>query len=97
MSIARIGETQAKPESIEALREFLLSIMPGIKATKGCESVTLYQSQEEPTKFTMIEIWDSVESHKAAVREISPEDLAKVKAMLASAPRGEYFSQIQNK
>ena len=42
MSIARIGETQAKPEAIESLREFLLSIMPGIGAAAGCESVTLY-------------------------------------------------------
>lgn len=94
MSIARIGETQAKPESIEALREFLLSIMPGIKATKGCESVTLYQSQEDPTRFTMIEIWDSVESHKAAVREISPNDLVKIRAMLACAPSGSYFDLV---
>ena len=96
MSIARIGKTQAKPESIEALRQFLLSIMPGIRATKGCESVALYQSQEDPTHFTMIEIWDSIEAHKAAIQEISPDDIAKVKTMLASAPRGEYFSRIQN-
>jgi quinol monooxygenase YgiN len=94
MSIARIGETQAKTEAIEELRTFLESIMPGIKATKGCESVALYQSQEDPTRFTMIEIWDSVESHQAAVQDISPEDIAKVKTMLASAPSGRYYDLI---
>ena len=94
MSIARIGETQAKPESIEALREFLQSLMPGIKATKGCESVTLYQSQEDLTRFTMIEIWDSIESHKAAVQEISPDDIARVRIMLASAPSGRYYDLL---
>ena len=69
MSITRIGESQAKPELTEAvstgsvrrLRDFLLSIMPTIKSSQGCESVTLYQSQDDPTKFTMIEVWDSVE------------------------------------
>ncbi|MFT3895936.1 MAG: antibiotic biosynthesis monooxygenase [Anaerolineales bacterium] len=96
MSIARIGETQAKPESIEELRKFWLSIMPGIKATKGCEFVTLYQSQEDPTRFTMIEIWDSVESHKAAVMDISPDDIAKVRTMLASAPSGSYFDVFES-
>jgi len=96
MSIARIGETQAKPESIGALRNFLTSIMPGIKASKGCESVTLYQSHDDPTRFTMIEVWDSIESHQAAVHDISPEDIAKIKLLLASVPSGEYFSQIQN-
>lgn len=94
MSIARIGETQAKPESIKALREFLLSIMPGIRGTEGCASVTLYQSQENPTRFIMIEIWDSVESHKAAVREIPADDIARVRAMLASAPSGSYYDLI---
>ena len=52
MSVARIGETQA-------LRDFLISIMPCIKSSQGCEYVTLYQSQDDSTKFTMIEIWDS--------------------------------------
>ena len=54
MSVYRIGETQAKPETTEALRYFLISIMPGIKASQGCESVMLYQSQDDPTKFTMM-------------------------------------------
>lgn len=94
MSIARIGETQAKPEAIEDLRSFLQSIMPGIQATKGCESVTLYQSQEDPTRFIMIEIWDSIESHKAAVMDISPEDIAKIRTLLASAPGGGYFDLV---
>jgi quinol monooxygenase YgiN len=56
MSISRIGEVQAKPELIHELREFLLSIMPGIKESEGCESVQLYQSQDGPSKFLMIEV-----------------------------------------
>lgn len=65
MTIHRIGEVQAKSEMTEALRDFLRSIMPLIKSSDGCESVTLYQSHEEPTKFTMIEVWDRIESHQA--------------------------------
>ena len=96
MSITRIGETQAKPESTEALRNFLVSIMPMIKSSRGCESVTLYQSQADPTKFTMIEVWDSIESHQASVKNIPPEKLAEIRPLLASAPSGGYFFQIQN-
>jgi quinol monooxygenase YgiN len=94
MSVARIGETRAKPETAEALRDFLISIMPGIKSSEGCESVTLYQSQDDPTKFTMIEIWDSVESHQSSVRNIPPEKLAEIQRWLASPPRGEYHNLI---
>jgi hypothetical protein len=87
MSIFRIGETQAKPETIEALRDFLLSIMPGIKASHGCESVQLYQSQDDPTKFTMIEVWDSV--------EIPPELIAQIRPLLGGAPGGAYFELVE--
>jgi quinol monooxygenase YgiN len=94
MSIARIGETQAKPENIDALRDFLLSIMPGIKSSQGCESVALYQSQDDSTKFTMIEIWDSVESHQASVSNIPPEKLAEIRPLLAAAPSGRYNNLV---
>lgn len=94
MSIYRIGETQAKPESIQKLRDFLLSIMPGIKGSPGCESVQLYQNPGDPTKFIMIEVWDSVESHRASVKDIPAELIAQIRPMLASAPRGEYFELV---
>lgn len=97
MSIYRIGETQAKPESIEELRDFLLSILPGIKASPGCESVQLYQSQADPAKFIMIEVWGSMESHQASVNEIPPELIAKIRPLLASAPSGSYFERVDQK
>ena len=96
MSISRIGETQAKPEAIKALREFLISIMPGIKSSQGCQSVTLYQSHEDPTRFTMIEIWDNTESHQASVKNIPPEMLAEIRPLLASAPSGRYYDIVSS-
>jgi quinol monooxygenase YgiN len=94
MSITRIGETQAKPELTESLRDFLISIIPMIKSSQGCESVTLYQSHDDPTKFTMIEVWDSIESHQASVKNIPPEKLTEIRPLLASAPSGGYFDLI---
>ena len=94
MSIFRIGEIQSKPELVTEMREFLISIIPAIKASPGCESVQLYQSHDEPTKFTVIEVWDSIESHQASVQNISPDDRSKIRPMLASAPRGSYFKLI---
>ena len=85
MSITRIGESLAKPETTEALRDFLLSIIPLIKSSQGCESVTLYQSHDDPTRFTMIEVWDSIESHQASVKNIPPEMLTEIRPLLASS------------
>lgn len=97
MSIYRIGEFQAKPDTIEALQDFLRSIMPLIKSAEGCESVALYQSQSDTTRFTMIEVWDSVESHQASVKNIPPEMLTEIRPLLASAPSGGYLQLIDEK
>jgi len=95
MSIARIGETQAKPESVDELRDFLISIMPGIKSSEGCESVQLFQSADEPSKFMIVEVWDSVESHQASVRNIPAEKLDEIRPLLAASPSGSYFRLIR--
>ncbi len=97
MGITRIGEFQAKQESIEEMRDFLISIMSGIKSSQGCESVQLYQSHDNPTKFKMIEIWDSIESHQASVKNIPPEKLAEIRPFLASLPSGHYYGLIHQK
>jgi heme oxygenase (mycobilin-producing) len=94
MTVARIGEFQAKPELNEELRTFLISIVPLIKSSRGCESVQMYQSQDDPTRFTMIEIWDSIESHQASVRTIPPDKLAQIRPLLGSAPGGSYYELV---
>ena len=95
MAVARIGEVQAKPELTEELREFLASIMPGIKEAAGCESVHLYQSEEDLSKFMMVEMWDSIESHQASVKNIPAEKLGEIRPLLATSPSGSYFRLIE--
>ena len=95
MSISRIGETQSQPQTTEELRDFLKSIMPMIKSSQGCESVTLYQSHDDPTKFMMIEVWDSIESHQASVKNIPAEMSAEIRPLLAAAPTGSYYDLVR--
>lgn len=97
MSISRIGETQSKPQTTEELHDFLKSIMPMIKSSQGCESVTLYQSHDDPTKFMMIEVWDSIESHQASVKNIPPKMLAEIMPLLGSAPSGSYYESVEQR
>ena len=97
MSVTRIGETQAKPELTETLQDFLISILPMIKSSEGCESVQLYQSQEDPSKFMIVEVWDSVESHQASVKNIPPEKLGEIRPLLAGSPSGSYFNLVHQK
>ncbi len=96
MTITRIGKFQATSGQTEKLRDFLFSIVPLIQSSQGCESVALYQAHNDPTHFTMIEVWDSIASHQASVKNIPAEMLAEIRPLLASSPVGEYFNQVQN-
>jgi quinol monooxygenase YgiN len=97
MSVFRIGEVQAKAGLTKDLREFLLSIIPLIKSSAGCETVQLFQNQDDPSKFMMIETWDSVESHQASVKNIPPEQLGEIRPLLAASPSGSYFNIVDQK
>ena len=97
MSVSRIGGFQAKEGFFHELRVFLLSIMEGINSSEGCESVQLYQSQADPSKFMMVEVWDKVESHQASVKNIPPETLSEVRTLLATSPSGSYYVLIEKK
>jgi len=76
------------------LREFLASIMPMIKSSEGCEVCELFQSQDDPAKFLMIEVWDSVESHQASAKNIPPEKLGEIRPLLGSTPSGSYYTSV---
>jgi len=95
MSVTRIGEFQAKEGSGENLRDFMISIMPMIIASEGCESCELFQRQDDLTKFVMIEVWQSVEAHQASVKNIPPEKLGEIRPLLAAPPNGSYYNSIQ--
>jgi quinol monooxygenase YgiN len=86
MSVRWIGTPQAPPGTTESLRDFLPSIIPLIKSSQEWESVTFYQSHDDPARFTMIEAWGSIESHQSSVKNITPEKLTVIKPFLVSAP-----------
>ena len=91
MSITRITEFQARPGTIEALCEFLESILPGISASEGNQSTRLLQGHDDSTRFLVVEEWASIDAHQASVKNITPSSLARVMELLAGPPRGDYF------
>ena len=54
------------------------------------------QAASEPRHSVTVrspEVWDSVDSHKAAVKDIPPEMIMKVMELLEDRPSGEYFHE----
>ena len=92
MSIIYIGQSQAKPGEIDNLRNFLTSIVrSAVLASEGCESYQLFQSQADPTQFVGIEVWASIEAHRASINNIPAESIKKFMQLVASPPNGGYY------
>ncbi len=95
MSIAYIGQSQAKPDAVEDLKNFLTSLVaPAIAASEGCASYRLFQSREDPTQFIGIEVWASIEAHQASIKNIPAESISEFMKLVAVPPSGKYYDQV---
>ncbi len=92
MNITRITTFRAKDGKVNNLREFLVSIIPLIAGSQGCEACQLLQNQGSANEFVVIEVWVSVAAHQASVKNIPAEKFGAVMAMLANPPSGSYYT-----
>jgi quinol monooxygenase YgiN len=93
MSVTRISEFQALDGKGERLRALLTAAVPAIRSSKGCHSCRLLQSQSDPGRILVIEVWDSVDAHQASVKSIPPEMVDKTRSLLAAAPKAGYYAE----
>lgn len=93
MTITRIGEMRAKTGQEKALQAFIeTTVLPALQAAGGLQSCHVLQNAVDPSRFILIELWDSMEAHQASARAIDPRQMETVMRLLAAPPRGEYFS-----
>jgi quinol monooxygenase YgiN len=92
MSVTRLNHFRAHEGREGALRESLLSILPSIRGAAGSISCRLLRDVEEPTRFVVVEVWESVEAHRASLADFKPEDFAEVMKLFAAPPSGSYFT-----
>ena len=92
MSVTRINEFRARPDQGDELHELVAGFVPTIEASSGCRSCRLLRGIEDPTRIVVIEEWETVEAHQAAMRDIPTDGLQAAMALLAEPPRGEYLA-----
>lgn len=95
MSVTRINRFVAKEGKVHDLREFLRSITPIIRKSKGCRGCALLQNHDRPGDFIVLEEWESVEAHQESVERIPREKIGQVTPLLASPPESNYYSPIE--
>jgi quinol monooxygenase YgiN len=89
--ITRINEFHAAPGQADALLASLRSIVPTIEAAPGCRSCELLQSLDEPARVILVEVWDDVPSHQAALKASQPHQFDQAARLLDRPPTGAYF------
>lgn len=60
----------AKPERVSDFLALLQNVKTSLPKVPGCEAVTMYQDEERPTRFVLVETWASREQHQAHVRDM---------------------------
>ena len=70
----------ARPDTIDATRDALASLVEPSRAEAGCEHYELFQSADEPTRFQTVERWASAEAVQAHLGS------EHVQAAFAAAP-----------
>lgn len=91
MSITRINEFRARPGQGEALRDAISLFLPVIESSMGCRSCRLLQHLDDPDRIVVVEVWDSVEAHRASLQNIPSSMMEEAMTLLADAPRGSYY------
>ena len=95
MSIAYVGQSHAKSGESGKLREFLLSVvLPAVRSSSGCESCLMLQSEDDSTRFIGIEVWTSVEAHRASIKNIPAESIREFMKLVAGPPTGGYYRTL---
>jgi len=92
LSIARINEFRAREGRSTALLDLIRSFLPLIIASEGCLSCQLLLSEKDPQRIVVVELWESVESHKASLKKIPQGAMIQALMLIEGPPTGEYFS-----
>jgi quinol monooxygenase YgiN len=93
MSETVVISFKAAPGNEDALLKLLQHGRDVSLKAKGCESFELWQSQDQPARFVMIERWRSMDDHHANFAQQIKESghLEKIAALLADPIHGGVY------
>ena len=61
MTVTVVAHIKARPDTIDATRDLLNSLILPTRIEQGCVKYELFQNEADPTDFTFIEEWTSNE------------------------------------
>lgn len=86
---------QAKPESTVAFSSILEQVKATLPTIPGCLAVRCFGDSQDPTRFTLVEDWESPALHQQHISKVIESGAwASMAAHLAEAPVSGYFNLL---
>lgn len=91
-----IATLTARPDTVDATREALASLVGPTRAEDGCLAYTLTQSTDDPAVFRTVEQWDSQDAADAHMTTPHVQAaLAAAGDLLGAAPDIRSFTEVR--
>jgi quinol monooxygenase YgiN len=95
MSVMVLLEVQVKPEAVDEIKAAMKQALPDTRAFDGCQRVTMYSNQDDPTNMVLVEQWDSREHYeKYLAWRTETGMMDQVGAILSAPPSIRYFDKV---
>ncbi|TDF42241.1 antibiotic biosynthesis monooxygenase [Alteromonadaceae bacterium M269] len=93
MSLTRINEFEAAEGKADELFDFLKSLVPYISSSSGCLLIEVLRSQDNQSKFAVIEKWESEEAHQQCLANYPKEDMQAAMPLFGGPPKGGFYHE----
>ena len=93
MPVAALLEFRFKPEVIDQVPDAISRTLAVTRKFDGCQRIDVLADSEDPSRYLLVEVWDSME-HDEAYRKFraSPAGASEVGPLLAAPPVVMYYS-----
>lgn len=93
MPIAAILEFRFKPEVVAQVPDVLSRVLAVTRQFDGCQRIDVLVDNEDPSRYLLVEVWESME-HDAAYRTFraSPDGASELPPLLAAPPVLTYYA-----
>jgi len=91
--IAALLEFRFKPEVVDKVSDAMSRTLAVTRQFDGCQRIDVLVDHEDPTRYLLVEVWESMEHDEAYRRfRASPAGASELGPLLAAPPVVMYYS-----
>lgn len=86
---------RVKDSEVDPFRETMRSVKTSLPQVSGCHGVRIFQGVDDPSLFTLIESWESKQTHRAHIALLlASGQWSQILGYLAAEPVTNYVQEL---